>query len=290
MSKPDDLPFDLIQKTFLDTGEPITFYHISKDKEWAFIYSKQSHGWVKINNIAWNSKKNTIKNFIEKNDFIVALDWEIPIYSDSEFKYLKNILHMGSRLPVIQKTNDFIKLQLPTRDQNGQLYFEEGYIKNNNSIAFKYLPLTRRNIAKQSFKMLGEPYSWGGRDYKTDCSYFIKVVFQTMGLHLPRNSYGQVRTLKTLRTYKNNKLNLLNSMKPFESLLYHSDPGHIMLYIGEINGKHYIIHNKWSYKEKDGEKEKEILIKKTLITDLSLGENSDQGSIFNKISHIGKLK
>ena len=79
-------------------------------------------------------------------------------------------------------------------------------------------------------------------------------------------------------------------MAPFQTLFYHSDPSHIMLYLWKLNGHYYIIHNKWSYKKLVNEEEKEVSIKKTLVSDLNLGKDSNAGSLFEKISRIGVIQ
>ncbi len=77
---------------------------------------------------------------------------------------------------------------------------------------------------------------------------------------------------------------------PFQTLLYKPDPGHIMLYVGEYENNYYVIHNKWSYKRSNGEKEEEVFIKRTLVSDMNLGETSQKGSLLNKLSYMGVLR
>ena len=291
MSKPDDLPFDTLQRSFLDIGEPLALYHISKDGKWGFVLSTHSHGWVQLKHLAWTYNKKIIKNYTSASDFVMATDWRVSIYTDKDLDIICSTIHMGTKVPLIKKTGNYFVVQIPYRDEKGGLQFQKGYIKNDSTVSMKYLKMTPRNIAQQSFKMLGEPYSWGGANFNTDCSYFIKVVFRTMGLDLPRNSYAQIKSLKNFRVYKKNKNIFLNSMEPFQTLLFNPDPSHIMLYIGKHNDQYYVIHNKWSYKEKNGpNEEEEIFIKKTLVSDLSLGKNSHAGSLLEKVSRAGVLQ
>ena len=290
MSKPDDIAFDNLQKSFLDIGEPLALLHISRDKKWGFVLSTHSHGWVRLKHIAWTYNKNIVKEYNYPSSFIVALDWEVPIYTDEDFSVVCSVMHMGTRIPLIEKKATNLTVKIPVRDQKGRLIFRKGYIENTQAVSMNYLRMTPRNIAKQSFRMLGQPYSWGGRNFNTDCSYFIKVIFQSMGLNLPRNSYAQIKSLKNFKIYQKNKKQILNTMVPFRTLFYHSDPGHIMLYIGKLENQYYVIHNKWSYKTLIGKKEKEVFLKKALVSNLSLGKNSNGGSLFKKISRIGVLQ
>ncbi len=290
MSKPNDIPFDVLQKSFLDIGEPLALYHISRDGKWGMVLSTHSHGWVHLKTIAWTYSKTEIRNYISNSNFAMAVDWRVQVHLDKEMDIVFSTIHMGTRLPLIEKNSNCITAMSPDRDEKGRLKFLKTYIKNSKGISINYLKMTARNIAKQSFKMLGQPYSWGGAHFHTDCSSFLKVVFRTFGLDLPRNSYGQIRSLKNFRVLRKNKNTLLNSMMPFQTLLYKPDPGHIMLYVGEYENNYYVIHNKWSYKRSNGEKEEEVFIKKTLVSDMNLGETSQKGSLLNKLSYMGVLR
>jgi cell wall-associated NlpC family hydrolase len=52
----------------------------------------------------------------------------------------------------------------------------------------------------QAFKMLGEPYAWGGSRmgiFGRDCSRFTRDIYATTGLILPRNGSQQQRVCPT---------------------------------------------------------------------------------------------
>ncbi|MBN1897292.1 MAG: SH3 domain-containing protein [Spirochaetes bacterium] len=287
MQKKNDHPFDILQLSFLDTGEPLALYHISNDRKWGYILSTHNTGWVKLEDIALSFEKKKIRRFIECEPFVMAIDWEVPIYKKRSLDIIFNTVHMGSKLLLLEEKPEYFQVLLPERDFKGNLTFQYGYVKNNDQVSCHYLKMTPRTIARQSFRMLGEPYSWGGKKFNTDCSSFIKVVFRTMGLELPRNSYAQVRSLKNYRVSGKNRKKVMDTLKPFQTLLYASDPGHIMLYIGEYLGQYYVIHNKWSFKAMVNQEEEEIFIKRTIVSDLALGQDSSDGSLFERIRRIG---
>ncbi len=286
MKKPDDVPFDIFQKAFLDTGEEVTLFHTSMNGKWGYVQAYQGRGWVCLKDMAWTYQKKDVQNYVSANPFIIALDWEVIIYSDSNFLNISSSIHMGQKLPLLDNTEKCFVVKSPSKKKDGTLSFKKGYIKKDNDVSIQYLKLTPRNIALQSFKMLGNDYSWGGKEFNTDCSSYLRRIFLTTGLKLPRFSFYQIKHLKKKRVNKKNKKYILDTLKPFETLLYYPNPNHVMLYIGKFNDNYYIIHNKWSYKIEKDENEKEIFIKKIIVSDINLGQDSKEGSIFKRISYI----
>ncbi|MDD5066340.1 MAG: SH3 domain-containing protein [bacterium] len=289
LEKPGDFPFDLLQHSFLDMAEPVALYHVSQDREWGYVLSSHTCGWVLLKDVAWTFQKELMREYLEAEPFIIALDWEVPVYEDADLDRLHATVHMGTRLPLLMK-DDHLRIRVPVRKEDGKLEFRDAYMKNDRNVSCQYLEMTARNIARQSFRMLDLPYAWGGRDYQTDCSYFINVVFKTMGLMLPRNSGGQIVSIENHRVPKKNKKEFFSRLVPFQTLLFLPRPDHIMLYIGENEGHYYVIHNKWSYKKRVGGDEKEVLVKKILVSHLQMGRDSRDGSLFDRISRIGVLR
>ena len=84
------------------------------------------------------------------------------------------------------------------------------------------------SVVAYASQFLGNPYVLGGTSLTdgTDCSYFIKAVYQHFGISLPRTSYEQSRVGQAV-SYEN--------AQPGDIICY---PGHVAIYIG--NGR--IIH------------------------------------------------
>ena len=60
--------------------------------------------------------------------------------------------------------------------------------------------------------------------------------------------------------------------------------GHIMLYLGTVNGKPYVIHDTTGYKQKEDQKEVTYAIDRVIISDLSLGQGSEKGSLLRRLT------
>ncbi len=219
--------YDKIQETELLVNTGVLILHESKDKLWYFVMSPIYVGWVEKDTVALASDVN-YDFFINNSNYGVIIDKYVKIDDIT--------LDMGVKLPYIN--NKFI---LPIKLENSEVGKREIDI-SSDKINIGYLPYTKENVIKEAYKYLGEPYSWGGLNKSVDCSSFIMNIYKTFGFNFPRNTSSQNKSVGEVisLTDKNNneKLNLINNTEP--SLLYQD--GHVMLYIGIKNDKHYIIH------------------------------------------------
>ena len=143
---------------------------------------------------------------------------------------------------------------MPIKDNSGYAERKEVTI-NNDDVSLGYLPYTKANVYKLANAYINTQYSWGGKNNGVDCSSFISNLYRTFGFIFPRNtstqnsSVGNVTNLGSISDSE--KLNIIDGTNP--SLLYMN--GHVMLYVGSINNKHYIIHASGS----DGKVVKSVL-------------------------------
>lgn len=136
-------------------------------------------------------------------------------------------------------------VKLPVRTASGRLQFKLALVSAANDVNEGYLPYTRANIIRQAFKMQGQRYGWGGSFNGRDCSAFVKDIYAVFGFNLPRNAGEQKNSAgKTFLADANADLNLrkelLSQVTPGATIHM---PGHVMLYLGEERGRHYVIHN-----------------------------------------------
>tara|TARA_R110002096_G_scaffold119123_5_gene258070 strand:- start:3154 stop:3708 length:555 start_codon:yes stop_codon:yes gene_type:complete len=135
---------------------------------------------------------------------------------------------------------------LPVCGDSGELQFRSALIGRNQDVRVGYMPFTRRNILHQSFKFLGERYGWGHSYNARDCSGLVMEVYKTFGILLPRNSLQQRNSPigRNLNFSADDsdakKLELLDRCDVGD-LLY--SPGHVMLYLGKVDGEPYVIHS-----------------------------------------------
>ena len=228
-----DKNFDLLQNSEIKFNELVII--LFEYKNWYFVQTYNTNGWVEKNNIAFFETKNDFKKYLNNNKFVVVIDKNIII--DNIF------IDMGVKINYVSEKDGFYILQFPIVSKNNLLDFK--YIKiYKNGLNKGYLKYNKKNLLNQTYKYLNTKYSWGGKDFGIDCSGFVLNVFSTFGIKLPRNSIDQQKsTGKFLEISKNftiqDRIKLLKSIK-IGSLIYFK--GHIMIYIGFINQKPYIIH------------------------------------------------
>lgn len=229
---PNASNFDQIQETELTINTPVRILHTSKDNDWYFIISPIYYGWVQRDDVAL-ARESDWKYFIDNQSFVTITVPSVRLEGQ--------LLDMGTTLPLIKSMGDNLQIALPTKDETGYI------VKKNTTIAsdeasIGFLPYTKANVIAQAQKYRGIKYSWGGMNSGVDCSSFIMDVFKTFGFRFPRNTSNQKDSIGTviILTGKTNqqKLNAMSNTAP--SILY--QPGHTMIYLGRIGGRHSIIH------------------------------------------------
>lgn len=268
-NKAMDLDLDRFQETAVFPGEAVAILHTSKDGNWLLVQNYNYLAWVQQSDIAIGDKKQ-IENYLAQEDFLIITGSKIlTSYVPNERAVSEIQLDMGVKLPLLsgaeqhdelygQSTAGSYQVKLPTRNQDGSLSIETALIGRTQDVHQGYLSYTPQKVIEQGFKFLGERYGWG-HDYNgRDCTGFVGEIYKTFGILMPRNSgqqgkgtYGtNFRFDKNSTTVK--KLSVINKMQ-IGDLIY--IPGHVMMYLGEEEGKPTVIHDVkgLAYWKPDGE-------------------------------------
>ena len=243
--------FDRLQETELLVNTPVLIIHQSLDNLWYFVISPTYYGWVLQTDIAY-AKDADYNYFIKSNSFGIITKPSLNINN--------TILDMSVKLPLVKVNQDSFVLMMTIKGNNDYVERKEVTLSSDN-VSLGYLPYTKENVYKLANAYINTPYSWGGKDIGVDCSSFISNLYRTFGFVFPRNTSSQNSSVGSVTNIdgKSNteKLNIINGTNP--SLLYMN--GHVMLYIGNENNKHYIIHASGS----DGKVVKSILDNSTYL-------------------------
>ncbi|MEE3467198.1 MAG: NlpC/P60 family protein [Eubacterium sp.] len=240
----------------INVNEPFIIDGYTKDGRFYHGTTTNCSGWVESDHFAICDDKETW-----------LAQWDLPgsqllVVTTSHITLEKSFLDpavsgvdlmLGTQLPLVPRdelpttiaergTWYNHAVYLPTRDENGKLARAVALISAHHDVSIGYLPLTKKNILKVAFSCLGDRYGWGGMLHAMDCSMFTRSIYRCFGFELARNTSWQ----RAMPTYKADLTSLTDKEKrqaisalPAGTLLMFS--GHITMYVGEVDGKQYVI-------------------------------------------------
>ena len=286
-----DIDFDELQNSVLDIGTAVAVVHQSLDRKWYYVLSALSDGWVEADHIALGDI-NQIRKFVEAKDFVVVTRPQADIFLDKKMRNFNDDARMGVKLPLMGQNESQWIVQVPMKDKEGKLQLVKGYIPRAQAHE-GYLSYTARTIYNQAFAMLDKPYGWGDMYGRQDCSRFLQMVYTTVGIWLPRDSKDQAQVGQVLasfdeKTTGKEKLQALQNASGALTIL--PMKGHIMLYLGMVDGIPYAIHETSGYAQTKGNREVKYVLNRVVVSDLSLGEGSSKGSLLRRLSKIIEIR
>lgn len=236
----EGFPFDLLQHSALAANVPLHVTHRSIDGNWLFVETSQVYGWLPTSDLAWVDE--VFMRGFTTGHYRALTEDQVPVFDeDGLYRFSAGI---GSLFPVANP--ELPEIQIAVADEQQQAVLVRAYLPVDQSASFPLLPTPRR-FAALATEMLGQPYDWGGQRGYRDCSATIQDLFAPFGLWLPRNSSKQaeqgaalplVDLAPALREQR-----LLADGVPFLTLV--ALPGHIMLYLGEVDGRAVLLHTLW---------------------------------------------
>ena len=251
-----DNDFDTLQYSYVRVNEPVVIRAQTADGIWYYCDTWCVCGWIRADHIAVCR---------DREEWLSA--WQIPqeellvvtggkLYLDSSnvnAASSQRMLTMGTTLRRV-KDEDFdpavtnrapyhnTAVWLPVRDEEGRYTTTIALIPQHCSVSMGYLPLTTGNLMDVAFSMLGDAYGWGGMLAVPDCSQYIRNIYKCFGLELPRNTTWQsaMPALKTAlgELDPEEKAKILDDL-PAGTILFFR--GHEMMYLGQVDGLHYVI-------------------------------------------------
>jgi len=264
---PEDTRFDQWQATAVNPGEPLIILHQSLDGKWCYVQTEYYRGWIAARYLARFSSRSQWLSYLRHSPFLTVTGpgLTVTLPPDSSESVLR--FEMGAKIrafPVAGSSQSFLGF-IPTGKSGAPLTFP---LALSPDLAFGYLPYTETHLFQQAFKMLGQPYGWGGQDLHPDCSSFTRNLYRCFGFDLPRDSGVQARcspnTVPLNHLPPEQKSKVLSAL-PAGTLL-HLD-GHIMVYLGMSGGRHYVIHALSGYRRGQHHT---IYLMAVTVSDLSL--------------------
>jgi len=251
-----DTDIDRFQESALFPGDPVVIAHASADGLWLFVVSPRYAAWVEAKAIAGGDRASVLAHATRRPYRVITGAKPRTVFTREEPRLSELQLDMGVRIPLANAAPDRTVngqhpyaawiLDLPVRNPDGRLAFAPALLQKNADSAADYLPLTRANLIRQAFRFLGERYGWGHAYNGRDCSGFVSEVYRSMGVELPRNTSDQAVSPVLARTRFEAGASRAERMAAIDALdvgdlIY--IPGHVMMYIGRIDGMPYVIHD-----------------------------------------------
>jgi len=265
---------DMFQIGAFETGTPLAVYHESRDGDWYYVKDYFLFGWIRAGDVAFGDAEE-IGRFSDPDRFVVALGHRVPVHADGNPGIWMTDFYQGAKLPLVGEGDGFSVL-VPVRSPDGSLATARGRLRPDADVHVGYQPFTQRNVLETIFRLMYRPYGWGDSAHERDCCGIIRTVYNTFGIFTPRAPTHQFHHADHVLVFpedtpKEQKYRYLAACEPGITLCGFG--GHIMMYLGEVDGDHFVVHsNGYSYHDEEGT---EVRVARTSVTDLELEGGSD---------------
>lgn len=249
-------PDDEFQNGAINVNEPFIVDMVSADGKFYHGCTNFCPGWVKADSFAICNDKDTwlAQWDLTGDQVLVVTTSHITLELSNMDPDISGVhLMLGTQLPLVPQ-NQIPKnisergtwynyvVWLPTRDKDGRFVRRAALISMHHDVSIGFPKLTEKNLLKVAFSCLGDRYGWGGMLHAMDCSLYTRAIYRCFGFDLPRNTTWQ----SSIPSYKVDLASMTDKEKknaisklPVGTLLLIAR--HIMMYIGEVNGKQYVI-------------------------------------------------
>ncbi|WP_408071450.1 NlpC/P60 family protein [Butyrivibrio sp. JL13D10] len=250
---PDEIYFDDFISAEVMPCDGVAIIHESRDGEWCYVISGSFCGWVRKEKLAVCKNREEWIAACKPDEFLLVTGSEIVLES-TPTKTLSSglILPMGTRLRLSadydeQKSHresyGCYRVDIPCRDADGKLYFEQSLIPVSKDVHVGFLNMTSESVIRQAFKFLGKIYGYGGSLCSNDCSGFVRQVYSCYGFDLPRNARAiaeraDIGSIDCEKMTMDKRKTIFSQMNP--GLLAYMD-GHLMMYLGMKDDMPYVI-------------------------------------------------
>jgi len=281
----DEEGFDRLQHTALEPLTPLALLHPSRDGGWWFALAPDYRGWVRAGDVATSSSAQSIAELLPGSGRVLAeplAELETPAGTTP--------VETGTLLPAVGEPFPF-----PVRTASGGLRTGQARLTGRPRTLPAFPELTPENLFRVALPPLGQPYGWGDLTPQgpgRDCSRFVQDVFKAFGFRLPRDASRQCAATEPAITFDPGEPHearaaKLAGLRQGPALL--CMPGHVMLYLGEVEGCHHAVHSFWAYKSPDAGGEKTVPVRRVVVSSLDLGRGTSGGSLLERLGSVNLL-
>jgi len=274
--------FDRNQCSRLHPGELVRVLRRSPDDLW--VYGRAGHGvgWVDPSALSPRLSLDEARALRDERPRLTIIEDWVPAWrADGELA----LLRFGTGFPLVGETASDYQVLIPT-----ETGFDDAFISKARGVTEGYLPLTRRSFLGILFAHLGNPYGWGGTGSGRDCSALLLDTSATYDLRLGRNS-----SIQGISGWQEQDLSQLSEADKLQAMraanqrgvVFLYMPGHIMVYLGDLDGRPYAISAISEYLMPcAGGGSRTVRLDRVEVTDLERGRDTERTAYIQRISHL----
>ncbi len=282
----DEEGFDRLQHTAIEPLTPLALLRPSRDGRWWFVQTPDYRGWLRAVDLAEAEHPGELANLLAQEGPVL-----LSPSAGLDTPCGPTPLQMGSRLPGLRGG----LLAYPARREDGRLEWSKARLSGPADLAPAYPALDAAAFFRQALAPLNRPYGWGGLTPDgpgLDCSRFVQDVFKVFGYRLPRDASAQCAATRPAIAFDAGEPHEARACKLAEldagpAIL--CMPGHVMLYLGSVDGGHYAVHAFWAYKKVESGAEATVPVRRVVVTSLDLGRGTAAGSLLERLTSVNLL-
>jgi hypothetical protein len=212
---------------------PVYIVHRSRDKKWCLVETGFAFGWLPSRRLALVD--DSFVEAWETGSYVSFVRDGFPIGRKHDPFFHASL---GALFPKVGEDGVSFDIFVAVKGKNRRAVMKKWSVPKTAAVSSP-LPLTRQNIADLANELTDNPYGWGGKGRRRDCSSMIRDLYAPFGLWLPRHSADQAaqggRYIDLSGKNREEKEALIVSQGvPYLTLLWLR--GHIMIYIGTETG------------------------------------------------------
>lgn len=282
--------FDRNQCSRLHPGEIVRVLRRTPDDRWAYVRAGHGVGWLDPSALTPAMTADSIRDLRDRYRRLTVLDDWVPAWrADGEL----TMLRFGTGFPIVAEQSSDTgpgtwQILVPT-----ETGWQDAFVAQGNAVHEGYLPLTKKNFIALLFARLGDPYGWGGTGSGRDCSGLLLDTAASFDLRLGRNSSiqggsGWTRVDVSGRSDAD-KLAAIEAASQ-DGIVFLYMPGHIMVYLGLLDGRPYAISAISEYLMPCGPGEsagrRTVRLDRVEVTDLERGRGTERTAFIQRIAAL----
>ncbi len=274
---PPDPAFDRNRCSSLHPAELVRVLQRGPNGDWLYVHAGYVAGWIHAPKLTPRLARDAIDAW-RSTDRIVPLSDRVTTTDGFRIRLGTSVPHLGS-------TAEGHRVLVPSPEG-----LREAVVPASAEASVGFPPLTRRNVWSIALGEVGSPYGWGGTGGHRDCSRFLRDLFATFGIELPRHSADQAargtRVVELDGMPEGQKRTVIDALAEEGVLLLYM-PGHIMLHLGREGDRHYAISALSEYLTPcPGGPDTVHRLDRVAVTPLDLGRGTERTAFIERLTRV----